>query len=127
MAFKIARPATAFQDAPDKRKRRMIDNAHLAYIRLLPCVITGKYGCEAAHVRFGSAVWNKPNTGKGVKPSDCWVLPLRPEIHADQHQHNEREWWLAKSIDPLAIAADLYEVSGDVNAGIEIIRKGNQQ
>ena len=66
-AFAIQRPATAFaHDKSSKATASFKDEKHLAFIRELPCVITGAYGCEACHIRMGSAEHNKKRTGKGV-------------------------------------------------------------
>ena len=124
MAFEFIRPATAFsKDKANKSTVSFKNEAHLAFIRRLPSVVSGQLGCEAAHVRAGSAVHNKKWTGMAQKSSDCWALPLTPNEHRAQHCENEMEFWRSHGIDPFEVAVRLYEVSGDVQAGIRIIRE----
>lgn len=118
----IVRPATAFALTGGKKRPRDHKPDHLTFIRKLPCLITGKYGVEAAHIRYGDLRYGKPTGGAGMKPSDNWTVPLSPAEHRDQHQHDEAAWWLAKSIDPLAVASALYAVSGDEEAACLIIQ-----
>lgn len=103
-------------------KARAKDGDHLAYLRTLPCVITGKSPVEAAHIRFGSKLWGKPITGIGTKPDDRWCLPLSPDLHREQHAGSEAKFWQDHGLDPLVIAARLWEASGDHAAGLKIIR-----
>lgn len=124
MTFMIQRPDTAFSlDKTGKTQKRIESPAHLAFIRRLPSVISGVYGVEAAHIRYGDPIHRKPKTAKGRKPDDCYVLPLTPTEHASQHRENEKLWWDEKGLDPIRIALNLYDVSGDVPAGVEIIQK----
>ena len=123
-AFAIQRPATAFaHDKSSKATASFKDEKHLAFIRELPCVITGAYGCEACHIRMGSAEHNKKRTGKGQKPSDAWTVPMHPDLHREQHTMNESAFWSRYGIDPFELAIRIYEVSGDIEAGKEVIGK----
>lgn len=122
--FAIRRPDTAFAfDPSSKKTRRIEDPKHLAFIRLLPSVVSGEYGCEACHIRAGSAIHRKKWTGGQQKPDDCWTLPLTPTEHRAQHSGDELAWWRSHEIDPFELAVRLYEVSGDVQAAEQIIRK----
>lgn len=124
MAFAIRREATAFaNDRSGKETASFKDAAHLAFIRKLPSAVSGQMPCEAAHIRTGSARHNKKKTGGSQKSSDCWTLPLTADEHRAQHDANELDWWRSHGIDPFELAIKLYEVSGDVVAGTEIIRK----
>lgn len=124
MGFAIRRPPTAFTfDPSSKKTRRIEDPRHLAFIRLLPSVVSGEYGCEACHIRAGSAVHKKVWTGAGRKPDDAWCLPLTPAEHRTQHSMDELAFWRSHEIDPFELAVRLYEVSGDVQAAEQIIRK----
>lgn len=126
-AFAIRKEPTAFTlDKSGKDTASFKDDAHLAFIRKLPSVVSGAYGCEAAHIRAGNADRNKKRTGKGQKSSDCWTLPLTPAEHRDQHASNEMEWWRSQGIDPFDLAARLYEVSGDVPAAVRIISQSRK-
>ncbi len=126
MAFQFINPhaQTAFTlDPSGKTHKRIKDEAHLAFIRRLPSLISGIEGCEACHVRYGDPRHRKPRTGKGVKPDDAWTVPLSPDEHRSQHATNEQAFWNAIGIDPLEVAVQLYAVSGDIEAGREIVRK----
>lgn len=123
-AFAWKRPDTAFSlDRSGKSTSSFKDEAHLAFIRKLPSVVSGLYGCEAAHIRAGCPRLNKKRTGAGQKSSDCWALPLTPAEHRAQHSGDELAFWRSHEIDPFELAVRLYEVSGDVQAAEQIIRK----
>jgi len=49
----------------------------------------------------------------GMKPDDKWTVPLCRVCHALQHRQNERAFWDGAGIDPLEMAENLYEYSGD--------------
>ena len=122
--FQIIRHPEAFSlDPSSKKTRRIEDPAHLAFIRKLPSVVSGAYGCEACHIRSGSALHRKKHTGGQQKPDDCWTLPLLPDEHKSQHSENELGWWRKHGIDPFDLAARLYEVTGNIEAAVSIIAK----
>lgn len=108
-------------------KGRVKDNAHLDFIRQLPCVISGKWPVDAAHVRYADLDRGKDYTGKGVKPSDKWVLPLHRDIHSKQHSMSERKFWEGLGIDPLNLCEELYRISGDLEAGRRLINEARLQ
>lgn len=122
--FAIRRPDTAFSldPRPSKKTQSFKDEAHLAFIRKLPCVVTGFSPVDPAHIRAGSPLHNKKATGAGQKPSDCWVVPLHRSAHDAQHNSgDELGWWRGHGIDPFELAIRLYEVSGDLERGRQII------
>lgn len=125
MSHAIRRPSTAFSlDPVSKATKSFKDDAHLAFIRKLPSCVSGAYGCDPAHISAGSPLHNKKRTGGGQKASDCWTVPLTRAEHDAQHDHgDELAWWKLQGIDPFELAIKLYEVSGDLTAGTEIIRK----
>lgn len=116
-------PDTAFAlDRSSKDTRRVKCPKHLAFIRLLPSIVSGRYGVEACHIRFGDPRNGKTGTGMGRKPHDRFVLPLTPEEHRDQHSTNERLWWTRQGIeDPCGIALALYAVTGDQEEAEKLI------
>jgi hypothetical protein len=127
MAHAWRRPDTAFSlDKSSKATRRVEDSAHLAFIRKLPSAVSGLYGCEACHIRTGSAVHKKKHTGGQQKPDDAWCLPLAPDEHKAQHSGNELEFWRSHGIDPFELAIKLYEVSGDLAAGTAVVLKARK-
>jgi hypothetical protein len=122
--FRLPYAAEAFTyDPSSKRTKRIEDPAHLAFIRKLPSVLSGQYGCDPCHIRTGSALHRKKHTGGAQKPDDCWTIPLTREEHDSQHSENELQWWRKHGIDPFELAIRLYEVSGDVDAATAIARK----
>ena len=124
MAFAVPKLATAFSNQrPSKDTRRIKDEAHLAFVRKLPSAVSGRYGCEACHIRSPSAIHHKKATGISQKPSDFWTLPLTPEEHRDQHSGAEMEWWSRHGIDPFDLASKLYEVTGDIEAGTAVLAR----
>lgn len=103
------------------RHPRQKDEAHLAFIRQLPCVITGRQDTEAAHIRFGDLTYGKRQVGMGEKPDDKWTVPLSTDAHRNQHSMSERSFWEIHRINPLLVAAFLFIHTGDEEAAMAII------
>lgn len=104
-----------------QRQPRVNDPEHLAFVRRLPCIICkNNIESQAAHIRYGEPDIGKRHSGMGEKPDDRWAVPLCQKDHDHQHSLNERHYWELAGKDPLAIAAALYEVSGDFEAGERI-------
>lgn len=105
------------------KRPRIKNDKHLDYIRSLPCVVCGNnIETEAAHLRMSCIEIGKRSTGKSEKPSDCWTVPLCGRHHREQHSVSERFFWHEYKIDPFRIAAFLYALSGDFEAGESIIK-----
>lgn len=108
-----------------QREPREADPGYLKKIRQLPCCICGR-PAEAAHLRMGSLEHGKRQTGKGERPSDRWALPLCPHHHrlGEQSQHHigEERFWREQRIDPVRLAADLYELRDDLDAMLQRLR-----
>lgn len=113
MSCRIARAPTAFQ-GPQKGT---VDEpkespAYLRWLRQQPCIVSGGLNVVAHHVRLERAADGGLRGGlkAGVRVSDFQCVPLRYDLH-DNHPgslhvlNNEKEWWLARSIDPLIVAA----------------------
>src|ERR1700678_1726046 len=101
---------------------RQKNKSHCDFIRSLPCLICqDNTATECAHIRMADPRIAKPITGIGIRPDDRFTTPLCHRHHHQQHLLNEKEWWDDCGIDPVLIALALYSVSGDYNAGIEII------
>lgn len=99
---------------------------HLRNIRACCCLICGK-DAEAAHIRYSDAATGKANPGVGSRPADFHVVPLCPGHHRlypdSQHETgDERAWWEGHSLDPIAIAAKLWEARDDLKEMQEIAR-----
>ncbi len=100
-------PMTALR----QRQPRQREPQYLAWLRLQGC----SCGCkspppsDAAHLRAGSIVHDKPITGMGTKPDDRWALPLRHDHHMAQHRHgSELSWWSAHGIEPFSLTMWYY-------------------
>lgn len=106
------------------RQPRIKDEKHLAFIRTLPCLVTGnEIETEACHIRYSDAKAGKFNPGVGAKPDDRWTVPLSSTLHREQHSMGEKRFWESYGIDPIEIAKQLYAVSGDHEQGCKIIAK----
>lgn len=107
---KRARPVSVKAD-----RGRVRDNGYLAFLRRQPCAVASDKCAgpiEAAHIRFADFGRGKPLTGMQTKPDDKWCAPLcagHHRLNSDaQHRVNERGFWGARGIDPLALAVRLY-------------------
>jgi hypothetical protein len=78
------------------------DKKWLAKVKTLPCVLTGhEGGSDPAHIRDGLG------GGMALKPGDDYVLPLRPDLHREQHQIGERPFWRKHVFDREAFVMEL--------------------
>jgi len=127
-AYAITKLPTAFSQTAPKlsKKQRLKVDAHLDFIRTLPCLVTGKRPVEAAHIRYGDWSRGKGETGMGEKPHDMWTVPLHPDEHRKQHSMNERDYWTLVGIDPIAIASLLWLHTGDQDACEQVIRSASR-
>lgn len=127
MASRIALASTAFATSRRAREAETVrDPRHLAWIRTLPCAVSGEYPTEAAHISFADKRYGKPERAKGRKADDRFVLPLTARLHREgpdaQHKTGkERDWWERHGIDANALANDLWRVSGDTDAALLIL------
>lgn len=123
MGHMVVRDPEAFSlDPSDKTQKRIKDAAHLAFIRTLPSVVSGAYGCEACHIRMGSPQHRKARTPAGRKPDDAYCLPLLPDEHREQHSGAEMAFWTRNGIkDPCGLALAIYAVTGQQAEAIKII------
>ena len=100
-------------------KELVSDKTHLAWIRTLPCAVTGsRVGVEAAHLRKGSGA------GRNQK-NDRYVLPLNSFEHKKQHQEGEITFWnrnggLASARE---LSSELYDISGDTETALKLLRE----
>lgn len=95
------------------REPRIKNEAHLDFIRTVPCVICeNPHQSEAAHIRFACEPIKRP-TGKGERPHDLWTLPLCQAHHVAQHEMGEREFWAMNERDPIIIALALWANTGN--------------
>lgn len=103
-------------------RKRSKDN--LVAIHELPCILTGTWPVEAAHLRSPCRELGKRETGMQEKPDDAYVVPLSPAKHREQHSMNEVEFWKAHGFewrDIVAIAQALYQHRDNLEARQDII------
>lgn len=110
-----------------QRRPRVMNEKHLAFVRSLPCVLTGQTdGVEAAHIRYANPRLGKRATGKAEKPSDIWTVPLHYARHRtdpdSQHNSNEQEFWERHGVDPCVVALALWAHTGDHETCLSILR-----
>ena len=69
------------------KSKRLRDPKHLASVRKMRCASCGKSPSQAAHIRIGT------DGGIGIKPSDCYTMPLCSDCHTKQHNQGEASFW----------------------------------
>lgn len=100
MAFEIRKQTEPhFAKAKPKKNRD-----YLAFIRELPCCVTGVRIVEAAHLSSADTRYGHHGRARGTKAGDRWALPLSPEQHRRQHSGNEMAYWRSVGIDPHFLA-----------------------
>ena len=92
--------------APIAKERRVRDAEHLKFVARHPCLVCGRRPAQAHHVRFAQP------SAMAMKVSDEYTVPLCTGHHDSVHRTgDERAWWAARKIDPLAIALQLWSVA----------------
>lgn len=105
MAFEVAK-RPIHQTFPKRKPEKSKD--YLAFLHELPCVVTGRYGVEAAHLSYAATEYGHYGRGKQSKASDRWAIPLNADLHREQHCMNEAAFWRAKGINPHVLALTIW-------------------
>ncbi len=80
------------------------DRHHLRFVTTQPCLVCGRSPTDAHHIKFAEL------RAMGRKVSDRFTVPLCRLHHRELHRRgNERVWWQSQGLDPLPIAAALWE------------------
>lgn len=116
MGFRI-NPALAPDPTPKAKPTKSKD--YLAFIHLLPCVLTGRTEVQAAHLSMAAPKYGHYGRGKGSKVSDRWVLPLSADKHARQHEIGEDLFWRSAGIDPHILALTIHGLWTDLGDDAE--------
>lgn len=87
------KPPTKERHGPER------DADYRAWIRTLPSLVSGLYGCECCH--FGT------DGGMGQKSSDYSCGPLTPAEHREYHQIGKRAFAAKYALDYARVAARL--------------------
>jgi hypothetical protein len=79
------------------------DRDHLRFVASQPCLICGRSPSDAHHIKFAE------QRAIGRKVSDKFAVPICRMHHRELHRRgNERVWWQNQGIDPLVVAASLW-------------------
>ena len=85
---------------------------HLAWVRGHECSIAGRLGHDCAGTKIEAAhVRTNTDGGMGMKPSDCWAIPLCHNAHACQHMIGEEHFENRYGISMRSIAEALWNAS----------------
>lgn len=109
-----------------KNHRRTINEGHLRMIRQLPCILSGR-PAEAAHISYGDQDHAKAHNAMGIRASDCYVVPLCPELHrlytGSQHHSStgEREWWQQFGVNPVDVSLRLWRCGRNLECQRNVI------
>jgi hypothetical protein len=100
-------PAPSTQVTPLAKPVRRRSKAHLTFVASQPCLVCQAGACDAHHLKMA-----QPRS-LGRKVSDEFTVPLCRKHHQELHRHgNERAWWQNHQIDPLPVAAALWQTTG---------------
>jgi hypothetical protein len=84
--------------------RRYRDKAHIKFVASRSCLVCGRKPCDPHHLRFAQV------RALGRKVSDEFTVPLCRLHHRELHRsRNESFWWKKLGIDPIKIAAQLWD------------------
>jgi hypothetical protein len=80
------------------------DRDHLRFVAAQPCLVCCRTPSDAHHIKFAE------QRAMGRKVSDKFTVPICRLHHRELHRRgNERAWWKNQGIDPLPIAASLWD------------------
>jgi hypothetical protein len=99
------------QVTPLTKPIRRRNKAHLTFVASQSCLVCKAGSCDAHHLKMA-----QPRS-LGRKVSDEFTVPLCRRHHRELHRHgNERAWWQNQGIDPVPVAAALWERTQPVSA-----------
>jgi hypothetical protein len=99
------------QVTPMSKPIRKRSKVHLSLVASQSCLVCRQGPCDAHHLKMA-----QPRS-LGRKVSDEFTVPLCRRHHCDLHRHgNERAWWQNHGIDPLPVAAALWEKTHPIAA-----------
>jgi ERF superfamily len=80
------------------------DRHHLRFVASQPCLVCGRVPSDAHHLKFAE------QRAMGRKVSDRFTVPICRLHHRELHRRgDERIWWEKQAIDPLPVAASLWQ------------------
>jgi hypothetical protein len=102
--------------------KRIRCKEHLRFVATQPCLVCGRSPSHAHHVRYAQP------KGLSLKVSDEFTVPLCAIHHHNIHTTgNERAWWEEQSIDPLKVAANLWQRSRERHAARPLKEDGQRR
>jgi len=118
-----AQPADTREKAPKSRRHqgtqvrpitkpvRERDRNHLRFVASRPCLICGRAPSDAHHLKFVE------QRAMGRKVSDKFTVPICRLHHRELHRRgDEHIWWETQGIDPLPVAATLWETTHAIDS-----------
>ena len=91
------------------KEGRVRDRAHMARLAGLACSVPG---CKTRSIQVHHLTCGPEAKARGLKAGDCWTVPVCVRHHGELHgRGDEREWWAALGIDPIALAGALWAES----------------
>ena len=101
---------------PNFKVPRVRSKSHMAYVASLPCIVCGWHEVQVHHLTCG-----REAKARGLKASDSATLPTCAPCHTALHARgDERAFWHALGIDPIAAAERLWAESQAARAGREM-------
>jgi len=80
------------------------DREHLKFVAAQPCLVCGRTPSDAHHIKFAE------QRAMGRKVGDRFTVPICRLHHRELHrQGHERTWWESQGIEPLRMAATLWD------------------
>ena len=107
----LARPKSTVIGKPVRER----DRDHLRFVAAQPCLVCGRTPSDPHHIKFAE------QRAMGRKVSDRFTVPICRLHHRELHRRgDERAWWGRQGIDPLPIAAALWERTHAVAAAAQL-------
>ena len=100
------------------QRRPGMDPNHVKMVATLPSCISGKYPCDAQHLRI------RAERGVALRATDRWCVPLTREEHNECHKlgsKREEAWFLKQGIAPYELANALWGARGFKDMMLRII------
>jgi hypothetical protein len=86
---------------------RVRSKAHMGFVATLPCTVCKRIGVQVHHLTC-----SREPKARGLRASDSAVLPMCLTHHNALHARgDERAYWMALCIDPIAAADRLWALS----------------
>ena len=104
-----------------KEVEQFVSEIHRGWIRTLPCVLCGKLGCQACHLRMGT------QTGMKQTPHDFWLWPGEDYCHLGlQHRTlGEKTFWHVRLgiLDPHRFILETYALKSPCPKTVTLARE----